>query len=275
MNVEWSACGAPKVKEGGCPFKAERGPSQFILHHSPRTTPTWAAHHLLTFSPLTTSHSTTFNPPPKASMATPVPLDRAPPTTMAYVIAAAIIAGVTGYFIGQGASLGLFHEKKSWPNSYDVKVHRDSSDEEAESEDESENEGNGDELKEFDNSEDVKMVLVVRTDLGMTKGMLNLTNWQALLRRCSRGVKRPNMLISLLLFRQDCRPSFPRFPRMLQIHHHKPAQVHDPFALGKHRTSEDRAAGQIRGGNSSAAGPGHQPWSLRACHPGCRSHTDS
>lgn len=108
-------------------------------------------------------------------MAAPVPLDRVPPTTTAYVIATGIIAGVIGYFIGQGASLGLFHEKKSWPNSYDVKVHRDSSDEEEGeegSEDDSEDEGNGEELAQFkDNAEEVKMVLVIRTDLGMTKGM--------------------------------------------------------------------------------------------------------
>ncbi|KAJ5221436.1 peptidyl-tRNA hydrolase 2 [Penicillium citrinum] len=107
-------------------------------------------------------------------MAAPVPLDRVPPTTAAYVVATAIIAGVTGYFIGQGASLGLFHEKKSWPNNYDVKVHRDSSDEaEEESEEESEDEGNGEELAKFkDNTEEVKLVLVIRTDLGMTKGKM-------------------------------------------------------------------------------------------------------
>lgn len=106
-------------------------------------------------------------------MAAPVPLDRLPPTTTAYVIATALIAGVTGYFIGQGASLNLFKEKQGWPNGYDVKVHHDSSDEEDESEEEdSEDEGNGEELANFkDNYEEVKLVLVVRTDLGMTKGM--------------------------------------------------------------------------------------------------------
>ncbi|KAJ5983593.1 peptidyl-tRNA hydrolase 2 [Penicillium waksmanii] len=103
-------------------------------------------------------------------MAAPVPFDRAPPTTTAYVIATGIIAGLVGYFIGQGASLGLFHEKKN----YDVKVHRDSSDEEdEEAEDDSEDEGNGEELAHFkDNAEEVKMVLVIRTDLGMTKGKM-------------------------------------------------------------------------------------------------------
>ena len=115
-------------------------------------------------------------------MTTSPNLDRLPPTTTAYVVATAIVAGVTGYFIGQGASLGLFrsNERKSWPNSYNVKVHRGSSDEEAsdeESESESEEEdmgeeGDGSELAAFkDNNDEVKLVLVVRTDLGMTKGI--------------------------------------------------------------------------------------------------------
>ena len=105
-------------------------------------------------------------------------LERLPPTTTAYVIATAILAGVTGYFIGQGSSLGLFRskERKSWPNSYNVKVHRGSSDEEASDEEsdseEEEEEGDGSELAAFkDNKDEVKLVLVVRTDLGMTKGI--------------------------------------------------------------------------------------------------------
>ncbi|OOF98207.1 hypothetical protein ASPCADRAFT_205469 [Aspergillus carbonarius ITEM 5010] len=104
--------------------------------------------------------------------------DRPPPSTAAYVVATAILAGITGYFIGQGSSLGLFStkEKEGWPNSYNVKVHRDSSDEEYESEEEeedSEDEGDGTELGNFDESaEEVKLVLVVRTDLGMTKGKI-------------------------------------------------------------------------------------------------------
>ncbi|RJE18666.1 Peptidyl-tRNA hydrolase [Aspergillus sclerotialis] len=114
-------------------------------------------------------------------MTTSTNLDRLPPTTTAYVIATAILAGVTGYFIGQGSSLGLFRskERKSWPNSYNVKVHRGSSDEEAsdeESDSEEEGmgqEGNGSELAAFkDNNDEVKLVLVVRTDLGMTKGKI-------------------------------------------------------------------------------------------------------
>lgn len=99
-----------------------------------------------------------------------------PPTTTSYVIATAILAGVTGYFVGQGSSLRLFssNEKEGWPNSYNVKVHRDSSDEEFEDEEEEEEDSEEEEqgeLANFDNNnEEVKLVLVIRTDLGMTKG---------------------------------------------------------------------------------------------------------
>ncbi|KKK14733.1 hypothetical protein P175DRAFT_0497391 [Aspergillus ochraceoroseus IBT 24754] len=105
-------------------------------------------------------------------------LDRMPPSTTTYIVATAIIAGITGYFIGQGASLGLFSaskEKEGWPNSYNVKVHQDSSDEEyeEEEEEESEEEELEGELGNFENNtEEVKLVLVVRTDLGMTKGKI-------------------------------------------------------------------------------------------------------
>ncbi|KAI2966681.1 hypothetical protein CBS147323_5251 [Aspergillus niger] len=105
-------------------------------------------------------------------------LDRTAPSTAAYVVATAILAGITGYFIGQGSTLGLFSnkEKEGWPNSYNVKPHLDSSDEDYESEEEeedSEEEGDGTELANFDSSnEEVKLVLVVRTDLGMTKGKI-------------------------------------------------------------------------------------------------------
>ncbi|KAF5858163.1 Gluconate transport-inducing protein [Aspergillus alliaceus] len=104
-------------------------------------------------------------------------LNHTPSSTTAYVVATAIIAGVTGYFIGQGASLGLFssNEKEGWPNSYNVKVPQHSSDEEDDDEEESdsEEEGDGSELASFDkNNEEVKLVLVVRTDLGMTKGKI-------------------------------------------------------------------------------------------------------
>jgi len=109
--------------------------------------------------------------------------DQATPSLAAIAIAVGLIGLTAGYFLGQGSSIGLFGSsgnpngtKKSWPNSYDVTVHADSSDEEAggESEDdEADSDGDGNELKGFEDSTDeVKLVLVVRTDLGMTKGKI-------------------------------------------------------------------------------------------------------
>lgn len=119
--------------------------------------------------------------------------DSAPPSTAAVAVAVGLIAMVAGYFIGQGSNIGLFGSSgnpsqpsgkaNSWPNSYDVTIHPDSSDEElmaqqragagAQAEDsESDEEGDGKELKSFANTaEEVKLVLAVRTDLGMGKGM--------------------------------------------------------------------------------------------------------
>ena len=113
--------------------------------------------------------------------------DKPPPSTTALVLATAILAGVIGYFLGAGSSIGLFGGKsgvnKSWPNSYDVTIHPDSSDEElmarlgrggreadAESGDD-EDAGEAGELSAFEgNDEECKLMLVVRTDLGMGKG---------------------------------------------------------------------------------------------------------
>lgn len=100
------------------------------------------------------------------------------PSLIATAAAAGLFGLVAGYFIGTGSSIGLFSNsgdsaKKSWPNSYDVKVHADSSDEADDEEDEAEDEGDGNELRNFDDTnEEVKLVLAVRTDLGMTKGKI-------------------------------------------------------------------------------------------------------
>lgn len=150
--------------------------------------------------------------------------DRPPPSTASYILATFIVAACAGYFLGQASSIGLFSsprsssssssssksksksknpsaskaKKSSWPNSYDVTVHPDSSDEElmtslrgekrvgdeegsgSGSEDESEEQDEQEEeeeqggLKTFEgNSEECKLVLVVRTDLGMGKGTYN------------------------------------------------------------------------------------------------------
>lgn len=116
-------------------------------------------------------------------------VERLPPSTAAYVFAAALLAGVTGYFVGQGSSLRLFSsgEGEGWPNNYDVKVHKDSSDEEGSSEEEDEEASDDEEneLAAFEgNTDEVKLVLVIRTDLGMTKGVFSLSlsmvvEWQA------------------------------------------------------------------------------------------------
>jgi len=106
---------------------------------------------------------------------------------LAFTVTLALVCLTIGYFIGEVSSTGLFdpssvnateapHTKKSWPNSYDVTVHADSSDEEAGAEgddDDEDTQGDGKELKGFEDAEDeVKLVLVVRTDLNMGKGKI-------------------------------------------------------------------------------------------------------
>lgn len=111
-------------------------------------------------------------------MATAMPTDRVPPSTTACVVAASILAGVVGYFIGQGAWL-FSYPSKSKSRSRAAQEKRDAQDvsdkddwesDEEEKEDEAED---GGELATFEgNHEEVKLVLVVRTDLGMTKGKI-------------------------------------------------------------------------------------------------------
>ncbi|MCJ1288619.1 hypothetical protein MMC34_000147 [Xylographa carneopallida] len=126
-----------------------------------------------------------------------LPSEAITPSTAALVLATGLLCVTGGYFLGQGASLGLFRSssktsrrsggaKSSWPNSYDVTVHPDSSDEELmeslrgqaqpapeEEEDSDSDEEVQGELSSFaDNKEECKLVLVVRTDLGMGKGKI-------------------------------------------------------------------------------------------------------
>jgi PTH2 family peptidyl-tRNA hydrolase len=93
--------------------------------------------------------------------------DHAQPSTANIAIACALVAGVTGYLIGQAKSLGLFGGSPiSTPPRREGKEAEDSD----ESSDEDEVVG-ASELSEFPgHNEECKMVLVVRTDLGMTKG---------------------------------------------------------------------------------------------------------
>ena len=138
-------------------------------------------------------------------MSTPITSDKAAPSVLAIAVSSVIFGLLAGYFIGAGASIGIFGssdinpksskrktKSRSWPNSYDVKVQAgDSSDEEfarsihtgkaAEVDDESSDESDNDDealldtdrLKEFAKTdEEVKLMLVVRSDLGMTKGKI-------------------------------------------------------------------------------------------------------
>jgi hypothetical protein len=107
-------------------------------------------------------------------MAAPMSLDRIPPSTASYIIATAIIAGVTGFFIGQGAAIGLFSSSTARSSDSNVKGHPDDEDDEDDEDWESEGEegeGGAGDLATFEgNRDEVKLVLVVRTDLGMGKG---------------------------------------------------------------------------------------------------------
>lgn len=124
--------------------------------------------------------------------------DRAAPTPVAMLIGTAIIAGLSGYMLGIFSSLGFlpipFSASKSTPKPRGI-AHYDDEEESSEEEvdvkeagvlDHAPNWGNA--LKEDkrdglrveqkeekkaweDSQEECKLVLVVRTDLGMTKGI--------------------------------------------------------------------------------------------------------
>ncbi|KAH6618944.1 peptidyl-tRNA hydrolase PTH2-domain-containing protein [Boeremia exigua] len=98
--------------------------------------------------------------------------DSTQPSTANIALACAILAGVTGYFLGTAKSLGLFGGSpiSAPPRGKSGKAHES----EAESsDDEDEDEDDDTAPAEFPgHSEECKMVLVVRTDLGMTKGKI-------------------------------------------------------------------------------------------------------
>lgn len=90
-----------------------------------------------------------------------------PPSTASIAVASALIAGVTGYFIGQAKQLGIFGGSPIAVPTASGKNKDEDSDEDYE--DSSDDEAT--DLSEFPGrNEECKLVLVVRTDLGMTKG---------------------------------------------------------------------------------------------------------
>lgn len=102
--------------------------------------------------------------------------DHGPPSAAAIAVSTAIIAGITGYYIGQARSIGLFAKPGTRPPAAPLAQESDISDADAASsgddEDEEDDLQDLGELKTFsDTAEECKLVLVVRTDLGMGKGM--------------------------------------------------------------------------------------------------------
>jgi PTH2 family peptidyl-tRNA hydrolase len=91
--------------------------------------------------------------------------DAASPSTANIAMACAIVGGVTGYLIGQAKSLGLFGGSPISDSPLPDKG-RD----EAAEEDDSEDDETSAPAEFPNNPEECKLVLVVRTDLGMTKG---------------------------------------------------------------------------------------------------------
>lgn len=108
-----------------------------------------------------------------------IPSERAPPSTGEITLAVAILVGLTGFFIWSASSVGIFgastskskdkdKEKTSNEKQTNTQVSGSSSGSESDFEELGQDQGD---LQAFsDSNEECKLVLVVRTDLGMTKG---------------------------------------------------------------------------------------------------------
>jgi PTH2 family peptidyl-tRNA hydrolase len=104
--------------------------------------------------------------------------DATQPSTANIAVASAIVAGVTGYMLGQAKSLGLFGGSPIFtPAQGKEKAASDDNDDDDDDDDLSDEDSEVDDSvpADFkDNNEECKLVLVVRTDLGMTKGISSL-----------------------------------------------------------------------------------------------------
>jgi len=109
--------------------------------------------------------------------------DRGPPSAAAVAIGSAIVAGLAGYFLGQASSIGLFgksdtrastarlsrHEGEAKPGTSET----ESDDDDVEDDEDDDVQDLG-ELQTFPgNSEECKLVLVVRSDLGKQAAPFN------------------------------------------------------------------------------------------------------
>lgn len=95
------------------------------------------------------------------------------PSVWAVAFGASVVAGLAGYFLGTASSIGVFgNSSQKRVVSSSEKGHDDSDSDDANASDsELEDSEDDQEVNGFeDSTEECKLVLVVRTDLGMTKG---------------------------------------------------------------------------------------------------------
>jgi hypothetical protein len=151
------------------------------------------------------------------------------PSTANIAVACAILAGVTGYMLGQAKSLGLFGGSPiAQPAQAKKEKAADSSDD-----DSSSDEDDDSTPSEFpSHNEECKMVLVVRTDLGMTKGTTPRTH------RASNPI--------LTITRQDRRTMRTRHTGLLQALSAPLARLHHLAAVGTNGSGQGGAADQER-----------------------------
>lgn len=112
--------------------------------------------------------------------------ERSPPSTAAIAIATGIVAALGGYFVGQASSLGLFGSgSKTTQRSGRAEDDDDDDDDSSDGEDEDLGPVEQADLKDFAGlNEECKLVLVVRTDLGMTKGESRIAHGSVVRTRC-------------------------------------------------------------------------------------------
>jgi hypothetical protein len=215
--------------------------------------------------------------------------DCSPPTPTAVLISTAILSLITGYMLGVGSSLGLFPNpfsqssearaaaKRTKTSNYDDE--EESSEEEVDGVllDHAPNWANGeaadvrDGLKvvketkpEWENStEECKLVLVVRTDLGMTKGTLDPPfsyHTAQQLRAFPRRQNRSAMLSRDASLLQELPAQRPEFA--------------NPAALGAARTGKSRAASEVRRGSRDVTGAGDKFGDCGGGYCRCGEDTD-
>lgn len=104
--------------------------------------------------------------------------DRGPPSAAAIAVGTAIISGLTGYYIGQARSIGLFGGSSRSPSTA-RDGHQQQHDDESDISDADSESGDMQDLGELNtfpgSSEECKLVLVTRTNLGMTKGKFGMS----------------------------------------------------------------------------------------------------